>query len=208
MAIGKSSRNVRANGVRCRLPAMIRPITLILAFGYLAFEIYLLATRRGRGPMTRDDRGTLVRVWVLILGSCLFGFLVARLFSFLQWPQRLWIAVVADLLIVAGVVLRLRAIRHLGKFFTVGVAIQSEQRVVQDGPYRLVRHPSYSASLIAMTGVACLTFNWLGFIAIVAGCLAAYSIRISVEEKVLISNLGDDYRQYAARTKRLIPWIF
>jgi protein-S-isoprenylcysteine O-methyltransferase Ste14 len=90
----------------------------------------------------------------------------------------------------------------------VDVGIQSEQRVVQDGPYRFVRHPSYSASLIALTGVACLTFNWLGFIAIVAGCLAAYSIRISVEEKVLISNLGDDYRQYAARTKRLIPWIF
>ncbi len=80
--------------------------------------------------------------------------------------------------------------------------------MVQDGPYRFVRHPSYSASLIALTGVACLTFNWLGFFAIVLGCLAAYWIRISVEEKVLISNLGDDYRQYSARTKRLIPWVF
>jgi protein-S-isoprenylcysteine O-methyltransferase len=61
--------------------------------------------------------------------------------------------------------------------------------------------------MIAMTGVACLTFNWLGFIVIVGGCLAAYMIRISVEENVLLSNFGDDYRRYAARTKRLIPWI-
>jgi protein-S-isoprenylcysteine O-methyltransferase Ste14 len=187
---------------------MIRPITLILSFGYLAFEIYLLASRRGRGRMTSDDRGTLARIWALILGSIVSGFLVARLFSFLQWPKKLWIAVVADLLIITGVVLRLWAIRHLGRFFTVDVGIQSEQRVVRDGPYRFVRHPSYSASLIALTGVACLTFNWLGFFVIVAGCLAAYWIRISVEEKVLISNLGDDYRQYSARTKRLIPWVF
>lgn len=187
---------------------MIRPITLILSLGYLAFEVYLLAARRGRGRMTADDRGTLARIWALILGSCGLGFLVARLFSFLQWPRKVWIAVVADLLIVTGVVLRLWAIRHLGRFFTVDVGIQSEQRVVQDGPYRFVRHPSYSASLIALTGIACLTFNWLGFFTIVAGCLVAYWIRISVEEKVLISNLGDAYRQYSARTKRLIPWVF
>jgi len=194
--------------IRSRSTAVIRPLTLILSFGYLAFEVYLLAARRGHGRMTSDDRGTLAKIWALILGSCLFGFLVARLFSFLQWPRKLWIAVVADLLIITGFVLRLWAIRHFGRFFTVDVGIQSEQRVVRDGPYRFVRHPSYSASLIAMTGVACLTFNWLGFVAIVAGCLAAYSIRISVEERVLISNLGDDYRQYSAQTKRLIPWIF
>jgi protein-S-isoprenylcysteine O-methyltransferase Ste14 len=80
--------------------------------------------------------------------------------------------------------------------------------VVQDGPYRFVRHPSYSAGMIAMTGVACLTFNWLGFIVVFGGSLVAYLVRISVEENVLISNLGDEYRRYAARTKRLIPWIF
>ena len=194
--------------IRSRSTAVIRPLTLILAFGYLAFEIYLLTARRGHRRMTSDDRGTLAKIWALILGSCFFGFLVARLFSFLRWPQKLWIAVVADLLIITGVVLRLWAIRHLGRFFTVDVGIQSEQRVVRDGPYRFVRHPSYAASLLALTGVACLTFNWLGFVVIVAGCLAAYWIRISVEEKVLINNLGDEYRQYSVRTKRLIPWIF
>jgi len=60
---------------------------------------------------------------------------------------------------------------------------------------------------MSLAGIACLTFNWMGFLVIVAGCLAAYWIRISVEEKVLTSNLGDEYRKYSARTKRLIPWI-
>jgi protein-S-isoprenylcysteine O-methyltransferase Ste14 len=187
---------------------MVSLITCIIAFGYLAFEIYLLTARRGRASGTSEDRGTLFWIWILIAGSCLFGFLVAPKFSLLQWPRVLWIVLVADGLIVTGFVLRLWAILHLGKLFTVNVSIQREHRVVQDGPYRLVRHPAYSAGMIAMTGVACLTLNWLGFIAIFGGCLAAYMIRISVEEHVLINNLGDDYRRYAARTKRLIPWIY
>jgi protein-S-isoprenylcysteine O-methyltransferase len=187
---------------------MVAFITCFLAFGYLGFELYLLAARRGGGSVTRADRGSLTWIWALILGSCLFGFGIARIFSFLQWPQKLWIAVVADLLILAGFFMRLWAIQHLGRFFTVDVAIHKDHRVVDDGPYRFVRHPSYSAGMIAMTGVACLTFNWLGFVVIVGVCLAAYLIRISVEEKALFRDLGDDYRRYAMRTKRLIPWIF
>src|SRR3982074_1296370 len=94
---------------------IISSITLILAFGYLAFEIYLLAGRRGRGPTKGDDRGTLSWVWILIAVSCLFGFFGARIFSFLQWPLRLWIVIAADLLILAGFALRLWAILHLRK---------------------------------------------------------------------------------------------
>jgi protein-S-isoprenylcysteine O-methyltransferase Ste14 len=187
---------------------MIFWITSIFGFGYLAFELYLLASRRGRGPVKSDDRGTLSWAWILIIGSCLFGFFMARRFSFLQWAQQLWIVVLADLLILTGFAFRLWAIRHLGKFFTVDVGIQPDHRVIQDGPYRIVRHPSYTGAMIAMTGIACLTFNWLGFVVIVVCCFAAYALRISVEESVLVSHLGDDYRRYAARTKRLIPWIF
>src|SRR5260221_7119885 len=98
---------------------IVSAITLILAFGYLAFEIYLLAARRGRSAITSDDRGTLSRIWLLIAASCLFGFLVAGRLPFLRWPRVLWIVAVADLLILAGFFLRLWAIRHLGEFFTV-----------------------------------------------------------------------------------------
>jgi protein-S-isoprenylcysteine O-methyltransferase Ste14 len=183
-------------------------ITKIIGFAYLAFELYLLAIRRGRQSVKSADRGTLSWVWILIVGSCLFGFFVARRVTFLRWPEKLWIAILADLLILTGLAFRLWAIRHLGKFFTVDVSIQEDHRIIQDGPYCLVRHPSYSGAMLAMVGIACLTFNWLGFVVIVACCLTAYSIRISVEESVLMNNFGEDYRQYAARTKRMIPWIF
>src|SRR5215469_2905134 len=186
---------------------MIRPITLAIALSYPVFELYLLATMRGAGKTKSDDRGTIISCWALILGSIAVGFLAAHVFPGLHWPRVPGTAVMANLLIISGMVLRSWAIRHLGRFFTVDVGTQGGQKVVQDGPYTFVRHPSYTGSLISLAGIACLTFNWLGFAVIIAGCLAAYWIRISVEERVLTSNLGDEYRRYSARTKRLIPGI-
>ena len=163
---------------------MIFWVTHILAYGFLMFEIYLLAVKRGGDAVKTGDQGTLRLVWILIGGGCLVGFLLAPKFSFFRWPENLAIVLLADLLLLAGIVLRIWAIVHLGKLFTVDVGIQQGHRVVQNGPYHFVRHPSYSGSMLALTGVACLTFNWLGFLAIIVCSLAAYSLRISVEEKM------------------------
>jgi protein-S-isoprenylcysteine O-methyltransferase Ste14 len=187
---------------------MIFWTTHILAVGYLALEIFLLVVKRGRNAVTKGDQGTLRLVWILISGGCLVGFLLAPKVSVFRWPESMPITLLADVLLLAGIILRIWAVVHLGKLFTVDVVIQQGHRVVQDGPYRFVRHPSYSGSMIALTGMACLTFNWLGFLIILVSSLTAYSIRISAEEKMLFLNLGEDYRLYAERTKRLIPGIF
>jgi protein-S-isoprenylcysteine O-methyltransferase len=182
--------------------------THVLAVGFLVLEVFLLIAKRGRNAVATGDQGTLPLVWILISGGCLVGFLLApRVFVF-RWPESLAIVLLADMLLLAGIILRIWAIVHLGKLFTVDVGIQQGHRVVQDGPYRFVRHPSYSGSMIALIGMACLTFNWLGFLVIIVSSLTAYSIRISAEEKMLLQNLGEDYRRYAARTKRLIPGIY
>jgi protein-S-isoprenylcysteine O-methyltransferase len=187
---------------------MIFWITQFLAFGFLLVEIYLLAAKRCRDAKQQSDRGSLWLIWLLITGGCLIGFWLAPQVTLLGWPDSLGVVLLADLLLVLGIGLRIWAIVHLGRFFTVNVAIQEGQRVVQDGPYRFVRHPSYSGSMLALVGLGCLTFNWLGFVVIIASSLAAYTLRISVEEKVLLRNLGEEYRRYAQRTKRLIPGIF
>src|SRR5271166_2912124 len=72
-----------------------------------------------------------------------FGFLLLEIFLLAVRRCR------ADLLMIIGMVLRIWSIVHLGKFFTVNVAIQEGQRVIQDGPYRFVRHPPYSGSILA-----------------------------------------------------------
>jgi protein-S-isoprenylcysteine O-methyltransferase len=188
--------------------------TDILGLGYLGFELFLLATRRGATRRGKEeaksvDRGTIVAAWALILGSCITGFFLARHIIVLNWPAHSPVIIcVAVLFLVGGVALRIWAIRHLGRFFTVDVGIQKGHQVIQDGPYRFVRHPSYSGSLLALTGVACLTFNWLGLVLIVSCTWLAYALRIPVEEKVLSAQFGREYVEYAAHTKKLIPGIY
>ncbi|MBV8097884.1 MAG: isoprenylcysteine carboxylmethyltransferase family protein [Verrucomicrobia bacterium] len=185
--------------------------TDILGLAYLGFELFVLATRRGKvkAKAKSVDRGTIRAAWALILGSCIVGFFLSRHITVLNWPPHSAVIIgVAVLLLVGGVALRVWAIRRLGIFFTVAVGIQHGHRVIQDGPYRFVRHPSYTGSLIALTGVGFLTFNWLGLILIVSCTLLAYALRISVEEKALLAEFGSEYQEYAARTKRLIPAVY
>lgn len=187
---------------------MIYWLTYILAFGYLGLELFLLANRRGKDAAKPADRGTLFAVWALVFGGCFAGFFLARRVTSLDWPDKAWIAYLADLFLAVGICVRIWAIRHLGKFFTVDVGIQPGHKVIQDGPYRFVRHPSYSGVLLALAGIGCLTFNWLGLILIVVCAGIAYALRIPVEEKALLAQFGPEYEEYAARTKRLIPGIY
>jgi protein-S-isoprenylcysteine O-methyltransferase Ste14 len=172
-------------------------------------ELFLLATRRqGRHSAKRDDRGTIQAAWILIAGGCMAGFFLSTLFPALNWPHNVMIVVLGDFLLAAGIFVRIWAIRHLGKLFTVDVGIQPGHHVVQDGPFRFVRHPSYSGSLLAWIGVGLLTRNWLGFFVIVICTFVAYVLRISVEEKVLREQFGTEYEKYAARTKKMVPGVY
>ena len=182
--------------------------TNILAFGYLALEAFLLATRRGGGAAKPADRGTLRIVWLLILGSCFARFFLARRITVLNWPEERWLVYLADFLLVSGTLLRLWAIWHLGKYFTVDVGIQPGHRVIRDGPYRFARHPSYSGGIVALAGIGCLTFNWLGLALVLTCTWLAYALRIPVEEMALLAQFGPEYQEYAAHTKRLVPGIY
>ncbi len=109
-------------------------------------------------------------------------------------------------LMAAGIGLRFYAIRTLGKYFTVTVRTHQAQRVIETGPYRLVRHPSYSASLLTFAGMCLALANWLVLVTIVFPVMG-FAYRIRVEEAVLLDALGDDYRRYMRHTKRLVPYL-
>ena len=109
-------------------------------------------------------------------------------------------------LMLAGLALRWYSIRVLGRWFTYSVATRADQRVVEVGPYRWIRHPSYTGALLTVLGVlVCLT-NPLAFFGLLPP-LAGYVYRIRVEERTLVRTLGDPYRSYMRRTKRLIPFL-
>jgi protein-S-isoprenylcysteine O-methyltransferase Ste14 len=109
-------------------------------------------------------------------------------------------------LMVIGMAFRWYAIRVLGRSFTYTVATRPDQTVVQAGPYRWIRHPSYTGALLTILGVLICMTNPLGFLGLIPP-LAGYAYRIRIEERTLVQNLGEPYRAYMKRTKRLIPFV-
>jgi protein-S-isoprenylcysteine O-methyltransferase len=102
---------------------------------------------------------------------------------------------------------RLWAVLVLGRFFRVTVLVQDEHRLVEAGPYRLLRHPAYTGSLLTMIGLGLAMGNWLSLAAMVLTPLAAYAYRIRVEEEALRARFGESYERYAAARWRLVPFL-
>jgi protein-S-isoprenylcysteine O-methyltransferase Ste14 len=107
---------------------------------------------------------------------------------------------------VAGIAFRWYAIARLGRFFTTRVMVASDQTVVDTGPYRLVRHPSYTGALLTVFGILLSNTNWLTLACFVLA-IPGFAYRIAVEESALVGGLGQPYRDYMRRTKRLIPYV-
>jgi protein-S-isoprenylcysteine O-methyltransferase len=109
-------------------------------------------------------------------------------------------------LMVAGLALRWYSIRVLGASFTIDVATRPGQQVVESGPYRWIRHPSYTGALVTILGVILCCAN-VASLAALAVVLLGYTYRIRVEERALATQLGSPYLEYVRRTKRLIPFL-
>ena len=107
---------------------------------------------------------------------------------------------------VAGIALRWYAVITLGRFFTTRVMTSPDQKVVARGPYRFVRHPSYTGMLLTVLGILLCSGNWLSLPCFLIA-LPGFAYRIWVEERALTTALGDPYRDYMRHTKRLVPFV-
>lgn len=186
---------------------MIRTETLGMAYG--ASELLLAAYRRSRRSGARSrDRGTLPLVWITILAAMGAAVWFANSVELGRYPVGGRVRGLALGILIAGVGLRVWAISTLGRFFTVDVAIHEDHRLVTRGPYRWLRHPSYTGVLLAFLGIGLSLGSWPGLLALVVPVLLALGRRISVEERVLGQHFGPAWQEHRARTWRLMPWVW
>ena len=179
--------------------------TAMLVWGLVEF-------RHSRVLGTADrsqDRGT----YAWSLGAVLVGLAVCLLLDavvpgVVEEDRQTPFLLGGAALVVGGIAFRLWAIRTLGRFFTFQVTTASDQRVVTDGPYRWLCHPSYTGLLVGCLGAGVASANIASLIAVLAIPLYGLVRRIRVEEAALIDALGDPYRQFVATRKRLVPGIW
>ena len=86
-------------------------------------------------------------------------------------------------------------------------AIQPGHAVIRTGPYRYVRHPSYTGLFLAFLGLGLYFHNWLSLLVLLVPVSLALANRVAKEEAALRASLGHEYAAYCARTKRFIPWL-
>ena len=117
----------------------------------------------------------------------------------------LWAGIV---LMGAGLALRWWSIRVLAHFFTIDVAIRPDHELIRSGPYRLLRHPSYTGALMTFYGFSLALGDVWSLPVVVVPVTIAFLWRIRIEERVLSSAFAEQYAQYARETKRLIPYVW
>lgn len=127
----------------------------------------------------------------------------------LRFPLDSLVQTVGICLIVSGSILGTWALRTLGEFASERIMIMKNHRLVQTGPYRLVRHPMYGSTLLIGLGLFLLYLNII-FLVLLLPIFAIDIFRARVEEKLLASPdvFGTRYQEYRSRTRRFIPYIF
>lgn len=108
-------------------------------------------------------------------------------------------------LLLVGLMLHWYSTIHRRRFLA---ANPEGHGLVESGPYRLVRHPVYAGSLLTSLALALSFEIWESFLIVLLPCCVVTLWCIHVEEQALTDALGDAYRDYARRTKRLIPLIY
>jgi protein-S-isoprenylcysteine O-methyltransferase len=181
----------------------------VLGLVYVVSELGLTLKKRAKAGEARDtDRGSLRLLWIVIGSSSFLAFNAVYVFPAARVGAGFVVRYLGVMLFVVGLSIRWYSIIHLGRFFTVNVAIAANHRLIDTGPYRFVRHPSYTGALMAFLGLGLCLDNWASLLIMTVPVLLVFLWRMRVEEAALLQGLGDVYRDYMSRTKRLIPGVY
>ena len=182
---------------------------------YLILIVYYAITesrRRGQPAATLkggafDQASTRLLSLALFINIILV--IVANALSYFQLgPMADLIGWIGIAVMLCGITLRVCASQTLGRFYTRTLRVSEGQRVVQDGPYKYVRHPGYLGTILLWVGAGLATVNWIVAVLVTFTFVAAYRYRINAEERMLVASFGEQYAAYKEHTWRLIPFIW
>jgi protein-S-isoprenylcysteine O-methyltransferase Ste14 len=156
----------------------------------------------------RLDRNSMLVVVASAVAGVGGGIALARALHQAAMPDARWLLVTGLVLMGAGIAFRQWAVAVLGRFFTVDVRVHPGQTVVERGPYRWLRHPSYTGLIATFLGLGLALDNWAALAVLAVLPTAGLVYRIHFEERALLDGLGEPYRRFAASRPRLFPGVW
>jgi len=184
--------------------ATLVPIALLSAV--ICFDVGI------RSVSAKPDKYSRV---ILSISFLLFPLMVALPYFELRYLTAVYFPAITGVLLLAGLVMQLMGAvilpasrLQIGRFGGAKIAIEEDHRLVTNGMYRYVRNPQYLGMTLLLFGYALsLGGPIVGSITAI-GLLWIMHSRIKVEEELLLSTFGDEYREYMKRTWRLVPHIY
>ena len=169
--------------------------------------------RRAWKTKTRINARTLREKFLLTssltgLGIVPFVYAFTGFPRFADYPFQPVLAVLGTLVFLAALWLFYATHSTLGRNWSDSLEVRESHSLVTAGPYRLVRHPMYSAFFLWGIAQALLLPNWVAGLAGLVGFGILFLGRVTQEERLMLDAFGEPYRGYMARTARLIPWIY
>jgi len=205
--------------------ALVTSLALILAITYLVitkteprlwasiglwmlFIAYWSAAAKNAAP-TRSAESPASRQLhqLLMYAAFLLAFLPVPGLDQRWLPMAPWIEVPIGLAVqVSSALLAVWARRHLGRNWSAAITAKVDHQLIRTGPYRLVRHPIYSAMLGMFLGTAVVSGRLHGLLAVVIMAVA-YWRKVRLEEEYLRHVFGAEYDDYRQRSWALIPGL-
>jgi protein-S-isoprenylcysteine O-methyltransferase Ste14 len=192
-------------------PAISKFVFVMLAIGWYLIR-YEYARRSRRETVLRSDRGPRETALLLVslcgLGVVPLVYIVTafpRLAAYPFQPSQAWLG-----LFFAAASLLMFQLTHraLGRNWSISLDVREGHQLVTDGIYRKIRHPMYTAFWLWAVAQALLLPNWVAGFSGVVGFGILFFGRVAKEEQMMLETFGDRYREYMARTHRVIPLIF
>jgi len=183
-------------------------VIFAVSMAWFASELVLAVLFRAQSTDIRRDEASQRTIWIVIAISVSIGIFIG-LQRFGHFAAATVVFEIVGIgFIICGIVVRWIAIMTLKHQFTVDVAITQDHRLVTEGIYHYLRHPTYAGLLLSFLGLGLSFANIISLAVIVIPIVVAFLHRIRIEERVLTDNFRTEYKNYCASTKRLIPFVF
>jgi protein-S-isoprenylcysteine O-methyltransferase Ste14 len=157
------------------------------------------------GSSWRLIPGGIAAITTILFGLAYIFFPSALPWSYADFPY--WLRWVGAAMLFVGILLLWSAHHHLGASFHSLVVRKSDQSLVETGPYRMIRHPIYTAYMLNYLGGGLLASSLVLTLVPAPFFALLVALRIGEEESAMVSQFGQGYVDYMARSGRFLPCL-
>lgn len=165
-----------------------------------------------RQEKLKVDKKTFVDILLLIftgIGMVLpLLYILTGILDFANYSQPIWLNWLGVVIFALSTVLLWRTHADLGNSWTLEPGLKENHKLVTKGVYRYIRHPMYAAHIYWGLGQILIFSNWIVGFSIFIPSTLLYLYRVKGEERMMIEQFGDDYREYMKVSGRIFPLIF